>query len=62
MYDAQSLRVATCCFRTWVINNQGLYTGMSVIINRQVQGTPNGGCVERYVTMTVQFPNLDCAC
>jgi hypothetical protein len=62
LVDAQSLRVAACCFRNFVIANTGLYTGMSVVINRQTQVTPNGGCVERYVTITVQFPNLDCSC
>jgi hypothetical protein len=62
LVDAQSLRVAACCFRNFVISNVGLYTGMSVVINRQTQVTPNGGCVERYVTITVQFPNLDCSC
>jgi hypothetical protein len=62
VHDAQALRRATCCLRQWVINNQSIYLGMAVVINRQTQGTPNGGCVERYVTVTAQFPNLDCVC
>lgn len=62
LYDDQSLRQASCCIRNWVKSNQGQYTGMDVVIGRQVQGNPQGGCVERYVTITVQFPNLDCIC
>lgn len=62
LYDAQSLRRAVCCVRNWVLNNVGIYLGMSVVINRQTQGTPNGGCVERSAMITVQFPNLDCLC
>lgn len=62
LYDAQSLRQASCCLRNWVKSNEGLYNGMDVVINRQIQSNPQGGCVERYVTVTVQFPNLDCVC
>jgi hypothetical protein len=62
LYDAQALRRVACCIRNFVIDNQAFYMGMSVVINRQVQTTPNGGCVERYVTVTVQFPNVDCVC
>lgn len=59
-YDAGSLRRASCCFRQWIINSQGFYEGMSVVIERQIQQSPAGGCVERYVTLAVQFPNCDC--
>jgi hypothetical protein len=62
LYDAQALRQVACCIRDWVTTNQALYLGMSVVINRQTQVTPNGGCTERYLTVTVQFPNLDCVC
>jgi hypothetical protein len=63
LYDAQSLRAASCCFRNWLAVQYGtLYDGMNVVINRQVQGDPQGGCVERYVTLTVQFPDIDCGC
>jgi hypothetical protein len=33
---------------------------MSIVIDRQIQGNPSGGCVERFMTLTVQFPNCDC--
>lgn len=63
LYDAQSLRQAACCFRNWVMTQYGtIYDGMSVVINRQTQANPAGGCVERYMTVAVQFPNLDCSC
>lgn len=63
IYDAQSLRYASCCFRNWLSVQYGtLYDGMNVVINRQVQTNPQGGCVERYVTLTVQFPDIDCGC
>jgi hypothetical protein len=38
----------------------GFFEGMSVVIDRQVQGPPLGGCIERYVNVQVQFPNCDC--
>jgi len=38
----------------------GLFEGMSIVIERQTQGSPNGGCVERSLTITVQMPNCDC--
>jgi hypothetical protein len=63
MYDSQSLRRAACCFRNWInASPPDLYIGMNVVINRQVQTNPNGGCVERYVTLVVQFPDVDCRC
>lgn len=62
LYDSQSLRRAACCFREFVVKNQGEFTGMSVVVNRQIQGQPAGGCVERYMTISVQFPDADCPC
>lgn len=63
LYDAQSLRYASCCFRNWLAAQYGdLDDGMDVVIGRQVQGNPQGGCVERYVTLTVQFADIDCGC
>jgi hypothetical protein len=62
LYDAQALRQVACCIRNYVVTNEGQYVGMSVVINRQTQGTPQGGCVERWFTITVQFANLDCSC
>jgi hypothetical protein len=60
MYDSASLRRAVCCFRNWLRAQTGFFLGMSLVIDRQIQVNPNGGCVERYVTVTVQFPNCDC--
>ena len=59
-YDSASLRRATCCLRSWFLAASDFYLGMSIVIDRQVQVDPNGGCVERYVDVTVQFPNCDC--
>lgn len=61
MYDSASLRQAVCCFREWLRAQDGFFLGMSLVIDRQIQVDPNGGCVERYATVTVQFPNCDCA-
>lgn len=64
LVDAHALRLASCCFREFVVTSlQGtIYDGMSVVINRQIQTNPQGGCVERYVGITVQFLNLECFC
>lgn len=64
MRDAQVLRLVACCFRELVVNevNDNVGIGMSVVIGRQIQSNPLGGCVERYVTLQVQFPNFDCGC
>jgi hypothetical protein len=60
-YDSAALRQATCCFRNWIVSqDDGPFLGMSVVMNRQTQVNPNGGCVERNSTITVQFPNCDC--
>lgn len=60
VYDGLTLRRAQCCMRDWIRSNEGLFLGMSVVMDRQVQGSPLGGCVERYFTITIQFPNCDC--
>lgn len=59
VYDAKSLRRTACCFRAAVLATEML-DGMSFVVGRQVQGPVQGGCVERYVTFRVQFPNCDC--
>jgi hypothetical protein len=61
MYDSASLRRAVCCFRNWLRAQTGFFLDMSMVIERQVQVDPNGGCVERFVTLSVEFPNCDCA-
>ncbi len=60
MYDTAALRRTVCCFRNWLQVQTGFFMGMSVVIERQIQVDPNGGCVERYVTVTVQFPLCEC--
>jgi hypothetical protein len=58
--DAQTLRRVACCMRDYVVNTSDPFFGMSFVIERQVQGNPQGGCVERSMTLTAQFPNCDC--
>jgi hypothetical protein len=60
--DAQTLRRVACCMRDYVVNNEGLFFGMSLVIERQSQGNPQGGCVERSMTLTAQFPNICDGC
>ena len=61
MWDSVVLRKAMCCFRAAIRNNANdFFEGMSFVIDRQIQGPPLGGCVERYVSATIQFPNCDC--
>lgn len=60
IYDGLTLRRVQCCMREWVRANEGLFLGMSIVMERQVQGTPLGGCVERNFGIVVQFPNCDC--
>lgn len=60
--DAQTLRRVACCMRNFVVNNGDAFFGMSLVIDRQTQGNPQGGCVERSMTMTAQFPNLCDGC
>lgn len=57
--DIIALRRMACCMRAWVQSQDDLL-GMSVVIERQTQGTPQGGCVERSVTISLQQPNCDC--
>lgn len=60
MWDARSLRAAQCCFRNWFVNLEDAMLGMSIVMERQIQSTPSGGCVERYCTIAAQFPNCEC--
>ena len=57
--DAQTLRRVACCIRSFIFSDPALL-GMSLVIQRQIQTNPNGGCVERYFTVTAQIPNIDC--
>lgn len=56
--DSQILRRMSCCVRTGIedAGTDNQFLGMSVIIGRQVQGPNGGGCVDRYVPITVQIP------
>lgn len=60
MWDSVALRRAACCIRNSIVDDTGFFLGMSVIIDRQVQGSPLGGCIERYMNAIIQFPNCDC--
>lgn len=60
IYDAESLIDASCCFRNYVTTVNPHLTGMSVVIDRQVQGNPLGGCIERSLSLAVQIPNCEC--
>jgi hypothetical protein len=61
MWDSVALRRAACCIRNYFANAaNSFFLGMSIVIERQVQGSALGGCVERYMTITLQFPNCDC--
>lgn len=55
--DAKTLREVACCIRNFVTNNENQFFGMSVVIERQTQGNPQGGCVERSMQISIQFPN-----
>lgn len=58
--DAQTLRRVACCIRNFIIQNNDLFLGMSIVVDRQIQGNPQGGCVERSMKITIQFPNCEC--
>ena len=58
--DIIALRRTACCMRVWLNQQVGNLLGMSMVIERQIQGAPQGGCVERSVTITLQQPNCDC--
>lgn len=60
--DAQTLRRVACCMRDYVVNTSDPFFGMSFVIERQSQGNPQGGCVERSMTLTAQFPNICDGC
>jgi len=61
LYDVQSINAAWCCFRDFM-NTSEDFMGMSLVAERQTQGSTSGGCTERYVNMVAQIPNLDCDC
>ena len=58
--DGLTLRRTACCIRDWVTSNDDIFLGMSVVMERQIQGSPQGGCVERYFNIAIQIPNCDC--
>lgn len=58
--DNIALRRTACCMRTWLLGQVGLLEGMSMVIENQNQQSPQGGCIERTLTMALQFPNCDC--
>lgn len=58
--DIIALRRAACCLRSWFVNQTGLLEGMSIIMQPQSQGSPQGGCVERSMGIAFQMPNCDC--
>ena len=60
IYDSVALTRTACCLRRYVVNENASLTGMSVVIDRQIQGNPLGGCVERFFTATIQIPNCEC--
>ena len=59
VYDTMALSRAACCLRTFVVNEWD-QIGMSVVIERQTQGNPSGGCIERSITFVTQIPNIEC--
>lgn len=60
-WDSVALRRTACCIRNWFINpDNDFFLGMSIVIERQSQSSPLGGCTERYFTVTTQFANCDC--
>lgn len=58
--DIIALRRTACCLRAWYMNQTGLLDGMSIVMGPQTQGSPQGGCVERSMTIEFQIPNCDC--
>lgn len=58
--DIMALRRTACCLRSWFIDQTGLLEGMSIVLQPQTQGSPQGGCVERSMTIAFQIPNCDC--
>jgi len=60
VYDSATLRRVACCIRDYMRQVGGQLLGMSTVVERQIQSTPQGGCVERSMTVTIQIPNCDC--
>ncbi len=60
--DTKVLREVACCMRNFVANNNDKFLGMSLVIDRQLQGNPQGGCIERTMKITAQFPNICDGC
>lgn len=58
--DIIALRRVACCLRSWFMSQTGLLEGMSFVIQDQTQGAPQGGCVERSMSIAFQMPNCDC--
>jgi hypothetical protein len=58
--DIMALRRAACCLRSWFVAQTGQLEGMSIVLQPQSQGSPQGGCVERSMTIAFQIPNCDC--
>lgn len=58
--DIIALRRTACCLRSWFMAQTGMLEGMSFVIQDQAQGSPQGGCVERSMTLAFQMPNCDC--
>lgn len=59
LYDMWALNKTWCCFRQFIRGSTD-YLGMSLVLERQVQGSTSGGCTERYSRVAVQIPNEDC--
>ena len=52
MVDAQSLAAAACCFKeNWLI----LEPGFNVVVGVNTTSTPNGGCIERSISLIAQL-------
>jgi hypothetical protein len=58
LHDAQALRRASCCVFNLPRTIPGLL-GFNVIVGRGTK-TVQGGCVNRYTPISIQFPNCDC--
>lgn len=58
--DTMALAKASCCIRNWIQTEWLQGVGMSVVIERQHQNAPQGGCIERSMTMVLQIPNCEC--
>lgn len=56
LVDAESLARAACCFKqSWQNSSVGL--GMSVVLGPISVNPPEGGCMERFMSLQVQTPN-----